>query len=72
MKIYAGRPADRLGLILPRWVREDRSQPFRKVLSAEAHAEITRIYGVTIFGWFFGVQRYVARPHTNPDMATTD
>lgn len=44
MKVYTGRPADRLGLILPRWKRDAPGKPLRKVLTPDAHAEITRIW----------------------------
>jgi len=68
-KLYTGKPKDRLFLILPYWSQDDAKQPFRMTLPKRAHAEITRLYGFTLFGWFFGVQRYVARDHINPDMA---
>lgn len=68
MKLYTGRPANRLALTLQHWVRDTPNGPLRQQFPAHAHAETVRLYGVTLFGWFIGVQRYKSREHKNTDM----
>ena len=69
MKLYTGKPENRLALTLQEWKRDEPGGPLRRVFPNVAHAEITRLYGLTICGWFIGVQRYQRRKHRNADMA---
>ena len=69
MKVFAGRPRNRIGYLI-----EDRAlvakspigRDFEKRFPACLHMEVTRICGFGIGNWFIGVQRLSLRDALSP------
>lgn len=60
MRIFTGRPRNRMGYAIEDWVEVPRDKPgryYEKRLPACVHKEIKRIWGIGIGCWFIGVQR---------------
>lgn len=60
MRIYTGTPRQRFGYAHEQWVQVPSDTGGRhhvRELPAIVHQEVKRIWGISIGGWFFGVQR---------------
>ncbi len=71
MRIFTGRPRNRFGYAIEDWVQVSQGptgRHFEKRLPDCVYQEIKRIWGISIGGWFFGLQRVAL----HPEPATTD
>lgn len=57
MRIFLGKPRNRMGIAIERWEKIGPKNHYAMRLPADCHLEIVRLWGVSIGGWFVGVQR---------------
>lgn len=58
MRLYTGLPRQRMGIAHPRCYRDPRDGVYKMRMSHACQVEITRLWGLSLFGVFIGVQRY--------------
>lgn len=73
MRIFTGRPRNRMGYGIEDWAQVSQSptgRHYERRLPVGVHLEVTRIWGLGIGNWFVGVQRVALAPEIFPTDGT--